>query len=108
MIERTSIALRGGSAEGITVRLPRTTLIVATTELGYVMCGALDVRLLDERLADRGIVAARVVGVRSLAELLQAPIDDLTAAAAACGIARGMAAREALERMLPAADGAAG
>jgi uncharacterized protein YunC (DUF1805 family) len=101
MVERTAIELDGGRAEGLTVHLPRTTLIVASTEVGYVMCGALDVRLLDERLAARGIVAARAVGVRTLRELLDAPIDDLTRAAAALGIHPGMTGREALGRMLP-------
>jgi uncharacterized protein YunC (DUF1805 family) len=104
MVEMTPIPLARGTALGITVRLPRTTLIIAATELGYVMCGALDVRLLDERLRARGIVAARVLGVHSLDDLLDAGIDDLTAGAAALGLERGMSGREALERMLAVAQ----
>ncbi len=102
MVRMAPVALAGGTALGITVSLPRTTLIVVTTDVGYVMCGALDVRLLDERLAARGIVAARVLGVRSVEDLLAAPVDDRTRDAAALGIERGMPGREALERMLAA------
>ena len=102
MVEMIPIPLGHGTAVGITVRLPRTTLLVAATDAGYLMCGALDVRLLDERLASRAIVAARAVGVRTIDELLAAPIDDLTSAAAALGLTRGMPGREALERMLAA------
>lgn len=107
MVEMTPIALMRGTAVGITVRLSRTTLIVAAAPGGYVMCGALDVRLLDERLKARRIVAARVLGARSLSDLLQADVDDLTEGAAALGVARGMSGREALERMLGAAGAAA-
>jgi len=91
-----------GHAIAITVTLPRTTLVVVTTGTGYVMCGALDVRLLDERLAARGIVAARAVGVRTVAELLDAPLEDVTRAAEAIGVRRGMRGRDAVLCMLSA------
>jgi uncharacterized protein YunC (DUF1805 family) len=87
------------AATAVTVHLPRTTLVVAAAAHGYVMCGALDVRLLDERLGERRIVAARVVGARSVADLLALPVDDVTAAAAERGVVRGMTGREALVRM---------
>lgn len=102
MVRMVPVALAGGTAVGIAVSLPRTTLVAVATDVGYVMCGALDVRLLDERLADRAIVAARVLGAGSIDDLLAAPVDDLTAGAAALGVARGMSGREALERMRPA------
>lgn len=103
MVRMVPVPLARGMAIGVTVSLPRTTLIAVATDVGYVMCGALDVRLLDERLAERAIVAARVLGVRSIDDLLAAPVDDLTAAAAALGVARGMSGRAALECMQPAA-----
>lgn len=93
-----------GTAIAITVTLPRTTLVIVTTETGYVMCGALDVRLLDERLAARSIVAARAVGVRTVAELLDAPLEDVTQAAEALGVRRGMRGRDAVVCMLSAAQ----
>jgi len=42
------------TAIGIEVVLPKTTLIAIRTDKGYIMCGALDVRLLNEKLSDRG------------------------------------------------------
>jgi uncharacterized protein YunC (DUF1805 family) len=41
-------------------------------ENGYIMCGALDVALLHEKLADRKIIADRAVGVRTIEQLLDA------------------------------------
>ncbi|RPF50340.1 YunC family protein [Aquisalibacillus elongatus] len=60
------------------VELPKTDLLVVSNDIGYIMCGALDVDLLNEKLADRHIVAGRAVGVRSLDELLYAPLQKVT------------------------------
>jgi uncharacterized protein YunC (DUF1805 family) len=60
------------------------------------MCGALDVGLLNERLKDRAIIAGRAVGVRTLEQLLNAPLESVTDAAQALGITAGMSGREAV------------
>lgn len=99
MVHMEPVPLSRSAAVGIEVSLPRTHLAIVATDVGYIMCGALDVRLLDTRLAARAIVAARALGVRDIAGLLEAPIDDLTEGAAALGIYRGMRGRDALERM---------
>ena len=44
------------------MNLPKTTLLTISNEHGYIMCGALDVGLLNEKLADRKIIAGRAVG----------------------------------------------
>jgi len=99
-VETSTIALAPDvEATAVTVRLPRTTLVVAATARGYVMCGALDVRLLDERHSAREIAAARVLGVKSVEDLLEGAVDDLTAPAAAMGVRPRMTGREALIRM---------
>ena len=54
------------------------------------MCGALDVALLNERLSDRNIVAARATGVRTIEELLEAPLESVTYTAEDLGIVAGM------------------
>ena len=64
------------------------------------MCGALDVGFLNERLSDRHIVAARAVGVRSLSELLAAPLESVTIEAENLGILPGMIGADALLRMI--------
>ncbi len=99
MVQMVPVEIDGRVAVGITVELPKTRLVIITTGKGYLMCGALDVGLLRTRLADRGILAARAVGVRTIEELLAAPVDDLTQAAESAGIQRGMPGREALVRM---------
>lgn len=98
-VEVRPIAVGERTALGFRVELPQTHLIAISTDKGYIMCGALDVALLDERLADRRVVAGRALGVRSFADLLERPLTDVTAAAHALGVAPGMSGRDALLRM---------
>lgn len=84
---------------GIEVKLPKTTLLAWTTDNGYIMCGALDVGLLNERLHNRGIIAGRAVGVRTLEELLVAPLESVTTTAEGMGIHAGMKGTDALTLM---------
>ena len=100
MIEVYAVPLTGGSAVGIVVELPRTRLVAVATERGYIMCGALDVDVLNTRLAARQVLAGRAFGVRSIDDLLAAPLADVTDAAREEGIQPGMTGREALERLL--------
>ncbi|REJ12713.1 MAG: DUF1805 domain-containing protein [Paenibacillaceae bacterium] len=100
MIRLVPMPFEGGVALGVEVLLPKTTLLAITTDVGYIMCGALDVALLNERLRDRGIVAGRAVGVRTLEQLMEAPLESVTAAAEARGILPGMRGADALKRMV--------
>lgn len=99
MIRLVPMPFDGGVALGVEVLLPKTTLLAIATEIGYIMCGALDVALLNERLGDRGIVAGRAVGVRTLEQLMEAPLESVTTAAEARGIRPGMRGADALKRM---------
>ncbi|MDF2923713.1 MAG: hypothetical protein K0R57_2627 [Paenibacillaceae bacterium] len=89
----------GQVAIGIEVKLPKTTLIAVATDKGYIMCGALDVGLLNDKLADRKIIAGRAVGVRTLEQLLAAPLESVTKEAESLGILPGMTGLEAVKRM---------
>ncbi len=93
------VAIDGGTAVGIEVELPRTRLVVVTTDKGFLMCGALDVALLSTRLRGREIVAARAVGVRNIEELLAAPMESVTPAAEALGVTVGMRGSDAIACM---------
>lgn len=84
----------------IEVQLPKTNLLAVMTKHGYIMCGALDVYLLNSRLKERGIIAGRAVGVRSIDELLAAPLESVTTGALAMGIEPGMKGSEALIKMM--------
>jgi uncharacterized protein YunC (DUF1805 family) len=100
MMRVEPILLEGHTAIAIEVKLPKTTLLVVTTDKGYIMCGALDVALLNERLRDRNIVAARATGVRTIEELLEAPLESVTYTAEDLGIVAGMTGREAILKMM--------
>jgi len=100
MMRVEPILLEGHTAIAIEVKLPKTTLLVVTTDKGYIMCGALDVALLNERLRDRNIIAARATGVRTIQELLDAPLESVTYTAEDMGIVAGMTGREAIIRMM--------
>ncbi|MGG1551835.1 MULTISPECIES: YunC family protein [Paenibacillus] len=100
MMRVEPILLEGHTAIAIEVKLPKTTLLVVTTDKGYIMCGALDVALLNERLRDRNIIAARATGVRTIQELLDAPLESVTYTAEDLGIVAGMTGREAILRMM--------
>ncbi|GIO31408.1 MULTISPECIES: YunC family protein [Paenibacillus] len=100
MVTMEPISVGGQTLVGVEVKLPKTTLLTISTSRGYIMCGALDVGLLNDRLGDRKIIAGRAVGVRTLKELLESPLESVTTEAAALGIVPGMPGHEALLKML--------
>ena len=95
-----TIDIQGHPFMAVTVLLPKTTLLTVSNDNGYIMCGALDVGLLNSRLADRKIIAGRAVGVRTIEELLEAPLESVTMEAEAIGIYAGMIGKQALLKML--------
>lgn len=99
MMNMKPIHIDGQTVTGIEVRLPKTTLLAITTDVGYIMCGALDVQLLNDKLAERKIVAGRAMGVRTLDDLLNAPLQMVTKEAEQRGIHKGMIGRDALLKM---------
>jgi uncharacterized protein YunC (DUF1805 family) len=100
MVSMTPIIIENNQFTAITVALPKTNFLAVTSEKGYIMCGALDVALLNEKLKDRGIIAGRAVGVRTIEQLLDAPLESITFEAENRGVQVGMSGREALLRML--------
>ncbi|QDI91328.1 DUF1805 domain-containing protein [Salicibibacter halophilus] len=99
MLHMEPVNIDGVGFQAVTMKLPKTNFMAVTNDVGYIMCGALDVQLLNEKLADREIVAGRAVGVRTVDQLLEAPLESVTLAAEARGIHAGMSGREALLRM---------
>ncbi|WP_018886113.1 YunC family protein [Paenibacillus massiliensis] len=100
MIRMEPIQIGEHTLIGVEVKLPKTTLLTISTSRGYIMCGALDVGLLNERLANRQIIAGRAVGVRTLQELLDAPLESVTLEAEKIGIQVGMRGYEAIVKMV--------
>ncbi|QJD87801.1 YunC family protein [Cohnella herbarum] len=104
MVRVIPLQIDDWTAVGVEVLLPRTTLLAITAGDGYIMCGALDVQLLNERLKDREIVAGRAVGVKTLQQLLDAPLESVTDSARKLGITVGMSGQEAIRIMAKAAS----
>ncbi|AMX82427.1 hypothetical protein GS3922_01285 [Geobacillus subterraneus] len=99
MVEVTPIIIDGYPLIAVSVKLPKTNLLAVASDKGYIMCGALDVALLNEKLRDRGIIAGRAVGVRTIEQLLEAPLESVTIAARELGIEPGMKGKDALLKM---------
>jgi uncharacterized protein YunC (DUF1805 family) len=104
MITAKPIAIDDRIVIGVEVLLPKTTLLVVTTDKGYIMCGALDVALLNDKLKDRNVIAGRALGVRTLDQLLEAPLESVTYGAEELGIHPGMKGRDAIRKMLDSED----
>ncbi|MCO7127314.1 DUF1805 domain-containing protein [Sporolactobacillus shoreicorticis] len=99
MIDVQPFTIDGNLYQGISVSLPKTTLLVITGKNGYIMCGALDVNLLNDKLADRNVLAGKAVGVRTLDDLLHAPLAEVTIGAEKLGIHAGTIGLDALKKM---------
>ncbi len=100
MIHLEPIEINGHTFLSVSVKLPKTNLLAVTNDKGYIMCGALDVALLNEKLRDRKVIAGRAVGVKTIEELLNAPLESITYEAEELGITEGMIGREALLKMI--------
>lgn len=90
------IDLSGYTCIAVDVALPKTRLLAVQSATGYIMCGALDISLLNSRLAERKIIAGRAVGVRTIDELLDAPLESVTTEAESIGWTPGIRGRDAL------------
>lgn len=97
MITVNPIHLEGVVFTAVRVELPKTNLLVISNDIGYIMCAALDVTVFDEKLPHREVIAARAMGVRTIDDLLHAPLEKVTnAAAEKYNWHNGMTGKEAL------------
>ncbi|ALX47179.1 YunC family protein [Lentibacillus amyloliquefaciens] len=96
MLTVNPLEVEGMHFTAVTVELPKTNLLVISNEVGYIMCGALDVDLLSEDLADRKIIAGRAKGVKTIEQLLHAPLEKITDASKGYGWQAGMTGKDAL------------
>jgi uncharacterized protein YunC (DUF1805 family) len=86
------ISLGKKSAVGYQIDLPGAPLLVARGKKGFVMCGYLDVKAADKF----GTAAAVVRGVKTVDELMEKTVSDVSEAAAKAGVKSGMTGRQAL------------
>ncbi|ADU31670.1 YunC family protein [Evansella cellulosilytica] len=99
MVEVQPMFIEGKPFTAVSVVLPKTNLLVVTNDKGYIMCGALDVALLNEKLKDRKVVAGRAVGVKTIEQLIEAPLESVTVEAENLGISKGMTGKEFLLKL---------
>lgn len=100
MIELSPIEINGHTFLSVSVKLPKTNLLAVSSDKGYIMCGALDVALLNEKLKDRKVIAGRAVGVKTIEQLLEAPLESVTYEAESLGITKGMLGKDAMLKMI--------
>lgn len=98
MITVNPIEIEGMKFTAVSVELPKTTLLTVSNEVGYIMCAALDVDIFNDipKLRERNVIAGRAVGVRTIEELLEAPLEKVTDASKKQGWKEGMTGRDAL------------
>lgn len=78
MITINPIEIEGFMFTAVRVELPKTNLLIVSNEIGYIMCAALDISVLNEKLKDRQVIAGRAMGVRTIEDLLAAPLESVT------------------------------
>ncbi len=94
-MEIRDIELKTGSAVGVAIPMPNSSLVLAVAKRGFVMCGYLDLAA-AEKMKD---AAAVVTGVKTVDELLEGMVKKVTPAAARRGIRVGMTGLQALEKL---------
>lgn len=96
MITVNPLEVEGMYYTAIRVELPKTNLLIISNEIGYIMCAALDVEVLNSILADRHVIAGRARGVKTIDQLLHAPLEKITDASKPYGWEVGMTGKDAL------------
>lgn len=101
LITVNPIEIEGMKFTAVSVELPKTTLLTVSNEIGYIMCAALDVDIFNTipKLMERKVIAGRAVGVRTIDQLLEAPLEKVTDASKEFGWEVGMTGKEALLRI---------
>ncbi len=84
-----------------TIKLPKTTLLIIANDIGYFSCRAIDVDVFDSKphLKERKVVCGCCSGVKTIEELLNAPLEKVTEQARKLGITEGMIVSDALNKL---------
>jgi uncharacterized protein YunC (DUF1805 family) len=94
-LEIEQIDLGKGVALGIKIDLNVAPILLVKATRGFVMCGYLNMEA-AEKLGD---VAARVSGVSTFEDVLNAKVQQATTKAKGLGVREGMTGREALLKL---------
>lgn len=81
----------------IKVELPKTTLLIITSDKGFIMCGALNVEVYNsDKMKERGVLCASVRGVKTFDEMLNGTLYEVSDKFIEAGAYKGMSVYEAL------------
>jgi len=101
MIKIDCIETKKGNTMTASIEVPGAHLILIRANKGFIMCAALNIRILDELHPERRIIAATVKGVKSIEDILEKKIYEATLEAIKLGIKPGLTSgKEALEKMM--------
>ncbi len=89
------IKVNNGVALGIKIDMEHAPLLLIKADLGFVMCGYLDVSTANKL----GDAAVKVKGVRTFDDVLNAKVSEISENAKELGITDRMTGQEALELM---------
>jgi uncharacterized protein YunC (DUF1805 family) len=92
MTMEKDVLVAGKKMQGVEIELPGAPLVVVTGKAGFVMCGYLNIEVADKL----GVAAAMVRGVKTIDDLLKAPVQAVSKAAEAKGVKLFMKGEEAL------------
>jgi uncharacterized protein YunC (DUF1805 family) len=95
-MQTRNIVLNAGTAQGIEIPLPNAVLVIMTAARGYLACGYLNIAAAEKF----GDAAAIIKGVKTVEDMLQGKVTEVTSSGQKAGITAGMTGREALERLL--------
>ena len=82
------------------VKLPNTTLLVIEGYEAFAMCGALNVDVYNsDKMKARPVICMRAVGVRTISDLYEAEIKEVSLYAQSIGIEAGMLVKDAFKKL---------
>ena len=96
MILNSDIRLKKGIVTGTKISLQNSSLIIINSSNGYLMCGYLDMNVAN-RFND---IAAKVIGVNSFEEALNAKVVELSDKAQDFGLKTGISGKKFLNEIL--------
>lgn len=96
MIETVDIKLKNGIVQAVKIPLQKVSLILIRSNNGYIMCGYLNMDIANKL----GDIAAKVTGVQTIDEALDATIVELSENAKFYDVEIGMNARRFLNTIM--------
>lgn len=89
--------INGSVFKKIKVELAKTTLLIISSDKGFIMCGALNVDIYNtEAMKPRNVLCANVVGVKTFDDMMSAKLNKVSNAFEELGAYSGMRVKDAL------------